>query len=444
MRLCRYLWLLVLAVALPALGETIPATLKTPDMVPGYQSYAGSWKSPWRATGEEACADYKTYSGYGPGTYQVLNGQAACWANSSAYFSSVTVSPRAGCFVSGAFTTNCVAQYSCPDSTWTLNGQTCEKQACPEGYSFVYGKCRKDCQFLQTRSEENPECHCADNVSMRNNVGVWTEGAGSIPDVVCTGGCTFKIGEAIGGGGQWWWGQRSEATYQICTGSDNQNATPPENKEPPCGASEGVLTTSTGAVRCVPAGTPDARKPDVEIKKKKETFPDGSQAETKKTTTKDPATGNQHEQEVRNATGGQSGTSGTSTSTTETSDNKDGGSNPGACTGDNCGGGDDGDGFDGPDIDGLYEKGERTIRQVIDDFIGQVQGAPVIAAARNWLTVSGMSGSCGGMSASIPMINETISLDEYICGQGAQLALSIAGIVVLALAAFAGWRIAFL
>lgn len=62
-------------------------------------------------------------------------------------------------------------------------------------------------------------------------------------------------------------------------------------KKPPCDASEGVLTSSTGAVKCVPAGTPSAEKPAVWTNKKESVAADGTRTETTETTTRDRTTG---------------------------------------------------------------------------------------------------------------------------------------------------------
>lgn len=62
------------------------------------------------------------------------------------------------------------------------------------------------------------------------------------------------------------------------------------DKKPPCAATEGVLTSSSGTVACVPAGTPGARKPKVEHSKETTNGPNGPE-EKNTVKTCDPKTG---------------------------------------------------------------------------------------------------------------------------------------------------------
>jgi len=119
------------------------------------------------------------------------------------------------------------------------------------------------------------------------------------------------------------------------------------------------MTSSSGTVACVPEGTPDARKPQVEKKQKVEQFPDGTAKTTEETTTKDPATGATHTASTSTATGkadgtaGQAGAVGTTSSDGSTGT---GSSNGGNGSGDKCEGNDCGAGKEFPETGELWKK----------------------------------------------------------------------------------------
>jgi len=79
---------------------------------------------------------------------------------------------------------------------------------------------------------------------------------------------------------------------------------------PKCLPGEGVLTSSSGRVMCVPEGTP-SNAPVVTTSTKKETFQDGSTKTTDTTYTKDPGTGVQDTNQTTTTTGKTSGGAGT-------------------------------------------------------------------------------------------------------------------------------------
>jgi len=89
--------------------------------------------------------------------------------------------------------------------------------------------------------------------------------------------------------------------------------------QPKCAAGEGVLTSDTGTVACVPAGVPDTRTPIYTETKTVETFPDGSTKTTTTGTTTDPGTGATATNTTSTSTGGLSGTAGTTTTSSGTS-----------------------------------------------------------------------------------------------------------------------------
>ena len=121
------------------------------------------------------------------------------------------------------------------------------------------------------------------------------------------------------------------------TGQSCSGATPPRTatdsgtpaNKPACAPDQGVLTSSSGNVACVPAGTPQfpnetpaPRKPAVSKEKEVESFPDGSTKTTETTKTCDPATGacettkSTTNTAASNGMAGQAGTPGTTNSST--------------------------------------------------------------------------------------------------------------------------------
>lgn len=175
--------------------------------------------------------------------------------------------------------------------------------------------------------------------------------AGGYSGVVCIDGCQYDQllsidtsnpqDERIGKDGRIW-GQVSQyGKGTSCSGSSPDQGQPDQNnkqaKPPICGGTDGVMTTSTGKVLCVPEGTPDARKPDVEKKTKTETASNGDKVTTESTTTTDPQT-NAKQTNTTTTTTTSAGTS-VSTSTSTSSGNvgtAGGAAGGGSCTGDNC------------------------------------------------------------------------------------------------------------
>lgn len=223
-----------------------------------------------------------------------------------------------------------VALPSCPAGTRLNGAGECIPEVCGVGMREWNGQCFPSCGYLQNVNQETGACECTNSVRLGINEGVETSGAGSIPDSQCLGGCKFSIVEGVGLGGVQWAGVRGKSLNQTCSGDDvpgEPNDKPmPETKEPPCAPGEGVGTSSSGKVLCVPEGTPNAPKPIVNKTEKKETFPDGSEKTTKTTTTKDPSTGATNTSSTSTSTGGMAGSAGSST-TTENSTGKGKGSN---------------------------------------------------------------------------------------------------------------------
>lgn len=339
---------------------------------------------------------------------------------------------------------------SCPaDTEPDGSGKCVTPPKCGENEREWNGECRPLCDAMQTVNQETGDCDCSNKAKPVPSPSVG--GPGSIPDFACYGGCQYTTGDlAIGMGGKEWFSDLGTPTGKTCAAGEGDNEKPlPETKEPPCAPGEGVGTSSSGKVLCVPEGTPNAPKPDVQKTVKKETYPDGSEKTTETTKTKDPSTGATDTKSTSTSTGGMAGPAGTTTTTeTSTGDGKGTGTEPGQgdgdgdgdCEGDDCGGG---EGFKGPEGD-LYEKKDRTMKDALEDFSAAVSDSPVMVAARNWFSIGGMPASCGGLSVTVPYLDTTISADSIFCGEYGALIMQIAGAVVLAAAAYAGFRIAIL
>lgn len=366
------------------------------------------------------------------------------------------------------------SQLMCPDNTWTLSGTTCtrpeqcpkfgtpegdtapsEKPSnceCPAGTLWVpMNGCRKRCESYQSQQDVF-------------SPGTYIFGSGD--SVACQGGCEiqpsadsehFEYGD----------GSRTFMSLKYTGWACNTPQEPtkpqtpvpdtapeePTKPNPKCPTAQGVLTSSSGTVACVPSApdSPPSRKPEYDVTKKTSTYPDNSVEVVVTTKTKDPATNASHTHTLRTCTGGMCGPAGTTSSEEGssqcvgekcdgTSDGDSGGDGNGDGEGDGDGG--DGGGFGGPEGT-LYEKKGKTFSDVMNTFKNTVQSAPFFQFSTNFFQVS-MGGSCGGLSATIPYLNTTISLDDAICGANAQMILAIAGAVVFAIAAFAAFKIAIL
>jgi len=99
----------------------------------------------------------------------------------------------------------------------------------------------------------------------------------------------------------------------IPTKTDAANEPPEPPKKPLCAPTEGVLTTSSGTIACVPPGVPTQSTPEIKKAKSVEQFPDGSTKTTEMTYTKDPVSQVQDTKQTiinTGATGGVAGQAG--------------------------------------------------------------------------------------------------------------------------------------
>lgn len=175
----------------------------------------------------------------------------------------------------------------------------------------------------------------------------------SYTGTVCIDGCNYQQSSVvestaaaqaehetrIGKDGKVWdWVSQTALKTECSTGSEapapSTSGAPGKNHTPLCGAAEGVMTSSSGKVICVPEGTPDSRKPDIQKKSSIEKFADNSTKTTETVTTTDPQTNAKDTQTTTTTTGGLSGSAGTTTTSASSSGKT--GSESGSCTGDNC------------------------------------------------------------------------------------------------------------
>lgn len=352
----------------------------------------------------------------------------------------------------------CPVPTSCPDSSWTLSGSTCSRPDCvapqtrqpdgtckalnkcegkdatPPSYAWVsfnkgnspYGnRCKDGCQVAQT----GPVSHPTLNPDADSYVG----GTNDFHQLMKTQ--YFAVECTVG----------QDGAVAPETPTPAEKAPPPTKKPAPCAATEGVLTSSSGTVACVPEGTADARKPEVGKSVKEEAFQDGSTKKTETTTTRDPATNATSTSSTTTTTPaangqeGMAGAVGTSTSkggTGGSSGNGDG-EGDGNCdpTLNFCG---------GPGTDGLYQKKEKTLDTVLSTFQGTVKGSPVGQASTQFFNVTTPSGGCPSWVVTVPYLNVTLSGAEYFCNGTILAALQAAGAVMLALASYIAFTWAFL
>jgi len=123
----------------------------------------------------------------------------------------------------------------------------------------------------------------------------------------CDNGCMVGLNAPSGSnnpGFSYTNGQQRLQKYEIvypgaqCTGgtplpsATEPAKTPPEPpKRPNCSPNEGVVTSSTGQIHCVPEGTPASKPPIVTKEQQTKTNADGTTTTTETTTTRDSQTG---------------------------------------------------------------------------------------------------------------------------------------------------------
>lgn len=182
--------------------------------------------------------------------------------------------------------------YTCPDSTWTLTGSTCTHPD-PCGVNE------------QTTFPGNAGWSICSGYGLECSTG----GGGQpyqMPESICDGSCVVSVTDVQTGSCSAPPGSSPDNPQPIScvfmgmkTGASCSQSTIPEagtpptivKKVPPCDAADGVMTSSSGSVKCVPSGTPTARKPLVTKSTVTKVNADGSVTTIETTTTRDPLTG---------------------------------------------------------------------------------------------------------------------------------------------------------
>ncbi|MGE5470585.1 MAG: hypothetical protein ACM3X0_07310 [Bacteroidota bacterium] len=186
------------------------------------------------------------------------------------------------------------------------------------------------------------------------------------------------------------------------------------------------------------------------------TYPDGSATTTTTTTTTDPNTGATNTTGSKTTTGaggsgttaGQAGPVGTTSTSGDQSNTKGTGNEKtpkdqqGDCTLEPnapfC------QPFTDPGTDGLYKKKSDQLDKPLTDFANTIRNSALGKAPTGFFAVTVPGGSCPGMSAYVPYLNVTIDLAPYICSGTAASVMDIVGTVVLFIAAYKAFLIAFL
>ncbi len=97
-----------------------------------------------------------------------------------------------------------------------------------------------------------------------------------------------------------------------------------------------------------------------------------------------------------------------------------------------------------PENGTLWTRQDKTFATVFGNFKAKMSAAPIIQNSQGWINISVPSGNCPDLSVTVPYLNAHISLGEYFCSSAAQNMMNLAGAVLLAVAAFAAFRWAFL
>lgn len=312
----RYLFRLLL-LCLPFLSfslhaETIAATPKQAgtDTQPATQGYVG-WNNLSHSTFASACNSIR--AGYGglnkgicaddtplPWTDSGASLGYCRYENSPGQCATMTANGIPGRYNcpsgytrSGSTCTNSTTTYVCPTTGgWTLSGTSCTRPDCPNGATRQPdGSCMSACQEV---------------ASLLNGTTAWYSvpvGSGQAMGSYCDSGCAVTLG--VAGTGYYTDGKNNSFqrtkhySGSSCASEPNAPAQftpekpkpPVPEKKPPCAAGEGVMTSSSGTIGCVPEGTPNSNPPVVKKEKETKTNADGTTATTETTTTRDPSTG---------------------------------------------------------------------------------------------------------------------------------------------------------
>lgn len=343
---------------------------------------------------------------------------------------------------------------SCPANS-TVSGTSC---ACTSPYveDSTHTSCVAPLSDLQQ--------FCQDNASRKNTFRQsGTVGLNSpLPSAACfkadppfpgpdaVRGCAMTLGDGVAvpapAEGLKHWSASGVMTGATCEDAVATDAAP-KSADDPCPS--GFPGTVNGETRCV-AAEPD--KGIEGVKGTSQTNADGTKVDTKETT-KCLGTVCTTTTNTTTTTSGGAVTNSTSSRTESLGDKcaKDqkndvckktqGGA--GSATSDmtcdvnasakGCGGG-------GADIGVLYAKKDKTVAQALVKAKDGLLASPVGASVGNFFSVSG-GGSCTAVSAAIPFLNKTITIDTW-CSTFALNMMAIVKTVLLMLASFMAFRVA--
>jgi len=279
---------------------------------------------------------YNSYGNYGGGSSNAIFNQ-----NSAAEACSVI--PMSGGYSNPAFdgSGGCNGTYNgtvynvgtvrsamvCPSTRTELG--TCPL-SCPSGYTMDAGGATCSAPDCTPPNVRQPDGSCNDPCTARAGnlpVNGWYSSNVGSPSLdgsnYCDSGCSVALNPAPTGtaytNGKIRWQSYSKVELgYACTGGmpsvpaagvDPVKPVEPE-KKPPCAVGEGVLTSSSGTIACVPAGVPGSTPPVVKKDKNVEAFPDGSAKTTETITTRDPSTGVEDKQQIITVTPGSNGSPG--------------------------------------------------------------------------------------------------------------------------------------
>lgn len=478
-----FLWFvvgfLVSAAAVLAHAETINAT----------DTGNFNWKSgytvvttigPFQTVAEATCRQFYIYNSYLAATFSSVVSQEAT------YQTGTNIVCR-GMEPAGSRDRESInlskqgSLYSCPTGqNWSLNGSTCSRPDCvaPQVRDAADGVCKAPatpCEMFpgsaSTPSDQPANCSCpagtqwvplsgcrkkcdsSQSAGTAANAG-WGLSIAKGQTEGCFAGCgiqhvagaydIMKDGSHLAAATYTGWACSGNGPGTAPT-SDNQpqpdspKVKDSDKKPPKCGAGEGVITSSSGNVLCLPAGTPNTSTPKVATDKKTETYPDASTKVTEVTKTTDPNTGATHISTSTTSSGGQAGPAGTTTGT-ENSTGTDGngdGEGDGDCdpTLQMCG---------SPATTGLYEKKSKTFDDVMGTFSTGFKNSEFGQAAGDFFTITNRNGSCPHWVFNVDYLNTTVDIGQYFCSSAAQSMMGMVGLVLLFVASFVGFRWAIL
>ena len=281
-------------------AETVPATSSYSPLNMYYSSNSGrsSWVSP-----AEVCPAGSTFTSNGAALPTVFNQAVVIGSCPGATTYNAIATAKCNLQTPSPDGKGCTPiVYTCPaGQNWTLSGNTCTRPDCPAGQTRLSdGTCSAPCQTGDTKTLTVPTGKWA--VCGKQFAGCLT-GTLNIPTTYCDGSCKYSLGalqsaQSVQGATvdnpkPVFADMTATGLGESCTSQTSLDpGTPPTipQDNPPCDPGEGVLTSSSGSVKCVPSSTP-GNTPVVTTSSSTTTYPDGSTTTTTTTTTTDPSTG---------------------------------------------------------------------------------------------------------------------------------------------------------